>query len=270
MFGFLSKFAPYKHAIAAAWVGLYAAFEASPVMQTYVTTTAKAAYNSLPHWLAAFIAGVVIPLVTFYHNGIKSLVARAANNTGQAAAALFIAAAVLLGSTSALAQTATTPPATTTPVAANPNSLAPLSNFYGGGLSYINGGNPALSGTLIYAHPASTSTGTYLVTIVDVIPVATKPFTVNTNIGAGVAQRVATIASHDIYGITSLSLSEDSTNVGYSFTAGGGMPFKLKTSNWYAMPILRVYKSSITGSQGFMPQLGVVFAWGEPATPATP
>lgn len=136
-----------------------------------------------------------------------------------------------------------------------------ISNIYLAGGSYSSGASPAFAGSALYAHEVN-SAGTYAFTMVDALPASTKPFTVTTNVGVGIAQRVATIGTIPILIPTAAGISYTGTNTGWAYSTGVGAVFKLKP-NWYLMPTLRVLKSSVSSGSGYQPIIGVLFGWGK-------
>jgi hypothetical protein len=137
-----------------------------------------------------------------------------------------------------------------------------VTNFYGLGVSYNGSGSPAVAGTGLYAHLLPTNSGTYAFTVVDALPTSLKPFTVTTNFGAGVAQRVVTIGKVPIYIPTSAGVSYTGTNTGWSWSTGAMAPIHVK-NNWYIAPHVRIVKSSVSNGDGYQPIVGVLFAWGQ-------
>jgi hypothetical protein len=132
-----------------------------------------------------------------------------------------------------------------------------ISNLYLGGVSYNPAASQPLAGTAIYAHQAN-AVGTYPFTLVDVLPGANK--TVTTNIGVGVAQKVATIAGYDIFVPTSAGISINGASTGWAWTGGALVPVRVK-GNWYAAPNVRFLKSSVSGGSGYQLIAGVTFGW---------
>lgn len=135
-----------------------------------------------------------------------------------------------------------------------------VSNLYLAGGSYSQGASPSFAGTGFYAHRLNDS-GTYAFTMIDALPASSKPFTVTTNVGVGVAQRVVTIAGFPVFVPTSLSISYNSQNVGWAYSTGAGVPFRIKGSKWFAMPTARVLKSNVSGA-GYQPVIGILFGTG--------
>lgn len=157
-------------------------------------------------------------------------------------------AAVLLGMTLLFAPSAT---------------AQSVANIYMGGASYSAGASPAFAGTALYAHELNAS-GTYAFTLIDALPATLKPFTVTTNIGVGIGQKIATIDGLPIFVPTSAGISYSGSNTGWAWTTGAAVPFRLNAkSNWYIMPTVRVLKSSVSGGSGYQPILGVLVGWGQ-------
>jgi hypothetical protein len=147
------------------------------------------------------------------------------------------------------------------PMSALAQPAAPIQNLYAAGPSYSTGetGAQAVAGTALYAH-ALTDSGTYAFTVLDAVPNTLKPFTVNTNIGIGVAQKVATIKGVDVFAPLATGFTFNGQNAGWNWN-GGGMaviPFK----GYYILPSVRFLKASIGGS-GYQPIIGLAFGWGK-------
>lgn len=134
-------------------------------------------------------------------------------------------------------------------------------NLYMAGGSYSAGATPAVAGTALYAHHISDS-AFYGFTMIDALPNTTKPFTVTTNVGAGVAVRVLAIGTVPIFMPTSAGISYTSNNVGWSWTTGAGAAIQVKP-NWYIMPTVRVLKSSVANGTGYQPIIGILFGYGK-------
>ena len=111
---------------------------------------------------------------------------------------LMCAAAMLLTAVAAGAQRLNvgtlTPPATD------------VQNMYAAGVSYSVNATPAIAGTALYAHEV-TDSGLYAFTAVDALPNTIRPLTVTSNIGVGVAQKVATLGKVPIYMPTAAGVS---------------------------------------------------------------
>lgn len=135
-----------------------------------------------------------------------------------------------------------------------------VSNFYAAGGSYNPAASPKFALTAMAAHQMNTS-GTYGFTVVDAITASDKTF--NTNVGIGVAQKVLTIARHDVLVPTSLSVSTNGAgNVGWAYGTGAYIPFKVK-DNWYVGLMARATKSSVSGGAGIQPNLTLTIGWGQ-------
>ena len=143
-------------------------------------------------------------------------------------------------------------------------SAQDVDNLYMAGASYSPQGQPSTAGTALYAHQVNTS-GTYAFTVIDALPASVKPFTVSTNVGVGVAQRVANIAGADVFMPTAIGVSWTGSNIGWQWNTGIGVPFHFskKYPNWYIMPNVRILKSSVSGGAGYQPIVGVLIGWGK-------
>jgi hypothetical protein len=136
-----------------------------------------------------------------------------------------------------------------------------LTTVYGAGVSYSEGGSPSVAGTGLYAHLLA-GTSTYAFTVADILPNNTKPFTVSTNIAAGVAQKIATISGRDILIPTAAGISVSGGNTGWVWSTGAMVVFHLK-NNWLLMPNVRIIKSSVGNGTGYQPVIGMMFGWGQ-------
>ena len=144
-----------------------------------------------------------------------------------------------------------------------PSRAQDITNLYAAGVSYNPGASQQVAGSALYAHEVNTS-GTYAFTHLDVLPNSVHPFTVNTNIGVGVAQKIATIAGAPIFVPTAAGISFNGQNTGWAWTTGAAVPIKIqKSKSWYVVPTVRVLKSSVSGGSGYQPIIGVLFGWGQ-------
>lgn len=135
-----------------------------------------------------------------------------------------------------------------------------LTNIYGVGVSYNPGASPSVAGTALYAHGVGNS-GTYAFTVLDALPNTVKPFTVTTNVGVGVAQKLLTIGKVPFYGTTSTGVAWSGTNAGWQYNFGAAALIGIKANkNYYVMPTARVLKSTINGA--YSPIVGVEFVFG--------
>jgi len=137
----------------------------------------------------------------------------------------------------------------------------PLSNIYAAGISFNNAGVPAIAGTGLYAR--FITGGTYAFTVIDALPNNLKPFTVTSNISAGVAQKLFTIGNFPIFVPTAAGVSFNGTNTGWAWSTGGMTSIKLKKSNWRIFPCVRVAKSSVSNGTGYQIIPGILFGWGQ-------
>lgn len=146
--------------------------------------------------------------------------------------------------------------------------VSELQNIYGVGASWNNSAQPPVAGTLFYGHRLNDS-GTYGFSILDVLTNTVKPFTVTTNIGAGVAQKVATIAKLPIFMPTTAGISFNGQNVGWEWNGGAATLFpinklvKKASSDWYLMPTVRFLKSSVSNGTGYQLIFGSEICWGK-------
>lgn len=152
------------------------------------------------------------------------------------------------------AQAATMPTTTTT-------ASTGVQNLYGAGMSYSVNASPAVAGTALYAHQVNTS-GTYAFTAVDATPATLKPFTVTSNIGVGVAQKITTFGKVSIFMPTSAGISWSGTNTGWQWNGGAVATIPLK-NGYYLMPTVRFLKSSVSAGSGYQPIIGLLFGWGK-------
>lgn len=163
---------------------------------------------------------------------------------------------ILLASLSQVcAQTTSTPPATTP-------STSPAS-IYAAGVSYNNSATPAVAGTALYARLISDGSGTYAFTAADALPNSVKPFTVTTNISAGIAQKVFSLGSIPIFVPTSAGVSFNGTNTGWAWSTGALAAIKLGKGNWRIFPMVRVARSNVSNGSGVQPIVGILIGWGQ-------
>lgn len=144
--------------------------------------------------------------------------------------------------------------------------LAPLlasaqdySNFTAYGLSYSPGASPAIAGTGLYAHRVA-GDGTYVFTVVDALPLSVKPFSVSTQFGGGISQKVLTIAGANIYIPTSAGISYKGNNTGWAWTTGALIAIKI-SPRWRLAPSVRLMKSSVGDYAGYQVIGGVLVGW---------
>lgn len=149
---------------------------------------------------------------------------------------------------------------TPTPTPAAPATLP--SNVYAVGVSYNQGASPSIAGTGLYAHLISDGSGTYAFTVVDALPASVKPFTVNTNVGAGIAQKLFTVGKVPVLIPTAAGISFNGTNTGWSWSTGVLASIKVN-GQLRIMPNVRVQKSSVSVGAGYQPIAGILIGWGQ-------
>lgn len=143
-----------------------------------------------------------------------------------------------------------------------PEAPAPqVQNLYAGGVSYSVGASPAIAGTGLYAHAVSNE-GLYAFTVVDALPNTLKPFTVSTNVGVGIAQKLFTIEKVPVYAPTAAGISWSGGNTGWQWNGGIIASIHIR-SDYYILPSVRFLKSSVSGGTGYQPIIGVLFGWGK-------
>jgi hypothetical protein len=141
-----------------------------------------------------------------------------------------------------------------------------VNNLYVAGISVNPSAVPKVAGTALYAHQVNDG-GTYAFTVFDALPVDGKAGTVTTNVGIGVAQKLVTVAGHDVYVPTSAGVQWTGQNMGWQWSTGAGATFKLRAASdgaWYLMPTIRVLKGSVSGpdaSYQLVP--GLMVGWGK-------
>lgn len=134
----------------------------------------------------------------------------------------------------------------------------PIQNIYGLGVTFNQGGSPQIAGTGIYAHLVAGS-GTYAFGVLDGVPTSTKPLTVTSNVGIGIAQKVATIAKVPIYVPTAAGISWSGSSTGFQWSGGGLAAIHVRGS-LFLMPTVRFNRSSIDGT--YHPLIGILIGAG--------
>lgn len=134
------------------------------------------------------------------------------------------------------------------------------SNVYAGGVSFNSSASPRIAGTGLYARLLSDSTGTYAFTVFDGLPTTVKPFTVTSNLGVGVAQKLFSAGKIPIFAPTSAGISWNGINTGWQWNTGAMASIRLK-NNWHIYPNVRVLKSSVGNGSGYQPIVGVLIGW---------
>jgi hypothetical protein len=137
----------------------------------------------------------------------------------------------------------------------------PIQNLYAAGGSYNFNATPAVAGTALYARYVA-SPGTYAFTVIDVLPGTVKPWTVTSNIGLGLAQKMFSIGKVNVFMPTAAGISWTGSNTGWEWTGGAAVTVPI-SHNFYLMPTCRFLKSSVSGGTGYQPVLGVLLGWGK-------
>jgi hypothetical protein len=128
-------------------------------------------------------------------------------------------------------------------------------NFYAVGVSFNPGASPQVAGNILYGH-ALNSSGTYGFSDVDIIPNTIRPFTVTTNVGAGIAQKVASFGKYDVWVPTAAGVSINGSNTGWQWNGGAAVSVPIK-QNWFLLPNVRFLKSSVSGGTGYQIIAGI-------------
>lgn len=135
------------------------------------------------------------------------------------------------------------------------------SNIYAAGLSFNPASSPRVAGTGLYAHLMSDGSGTYAFTALDVVPTSST-LQVTTNVSAGVAQKLATIANIPFYAPVAAGLSVNGPSLGFQWSGGVLGSVKIKGS-WHALIGARFQNSAVSGGSGYQLLPSVLFSWGQ-------
>ena len=138
--------------------------------------------------------------------------------------------------------------------------VAQMQNFYAGGVSYQPGASPAVAGTGLYARLIA-GEGTYAFGVLDALPASLRPFSVSTQVGGGIAQKLATLGGVQIYVPTSAGISWNGKNTGWAWSTGGMAVVSIKGS-WKVCPNVRALKSSVSGGSDYQVIFGVLLGYG--------
>ncbi len=133
-------------------------------------------------------------------------------------------------------------------------------NFAAAGVSVNPGATPAIAGTGLWARLLNKDTTTYAFTVVDALPVSVKPFQVNTQVSAGIAQKLLSIRGVDILVPTAAGVSWSGNNVGWSWSSGGAAVVKVGQGR--ILPNVRFIKSSNSGGAGYQIICGILIGVG--------
>lgn len=152
-----------------------------------------------------------------------------------------------------------------------PNAPEPVfQNIYAAGVSANPGTKPTVAATVLYARQIMATdeisgvvkpTGTFLFTVMDILPATKNPFTVTTNIGGGIAQKIVTLGKVPIYVPTAAGVSFNGSDVSWAWNTGAIASFRFK-DKYFIMPTVRVSKSYINGDTQYHPIVGVLFGLG--------
>ncbi len=138
---------------------------------------------------------------------------------------------------------------------------APVQNLYAAGASWNGAASPSVAGSALYAHLLTD--GTYAFTHVDAVPASVKPFTVTTNIGAGVAQKVASLGKYNVYVPAAAGVSFNGANTGWEWNTGAAIAIPIGTKGYSLVPTLRFLRSNVSGGAGVQPIIGLLVGWGK-------
>lgn len=130
-------------------------------------------------------------------------------------------------------------------------------NFAAIGMSYNPGASPNVAGTGLYARKLVN--GTEAFTVVDALPTTVKPFTVSTQVGVGIAQKIVTINKIEVWIPTSAGVAITGDNTGWNWSTGGMVVVRVK--GWNICPNVRMLKASVGGGYYVIPGLMVGKEW---------
>lgn len=204
------------------------------------------------HPTTSSIVGLVIAVAIAV---LGALLKDPGSNTGTVAAFLLMLLVPMCAAAQDSSAALPVPPITQLPVVAN------LQSLYGAGVSYSVNATPSVAGTALYARLIGDG-GTYAFTAVDAVPNTLKPFTVNTNIGVGVGQKVATFGKIPVYMPTAAGISFNGSNTGWQWNGGVLVAIHIK-DQYYLLPTVRFLKSSVSNGSGYQPIVGLLFGWGQ-------
>lgn len=147
------------------------------------------------------------------------------------------------------------------PAAPSATTTSQPQNFYAVGASFNPGASPQVAGNLLYGHLLNDS-GTYAFSDVDIIPNTIRPFTVTTNVGAGIAQKIASFGKYDVWVPSAAGVSINGGNTGWQWNGGAAVSVPIKPS-WFLLPNVRFLKSSVSGGTGYQIIAGVDIGFGK-------
>lgn len=133
-------------------------------------------------------------------------------------------------------------------------------NVYAGGVSFNSAASPKLAGTGLYARLVNDGSGTYVFSVFDALPTSYKPFTVTSNVGAGVAQHLFDIGKVPLYAPLAGGVSWTGSNTGWMWNGGVMAAVKVK-NNWHVYPNVRFLRSNVSNGSGYQLTAGVLFGF---------
>lgn len=133
-------------------------------------------------------------------------------------------------------------------------------NIYAIGPSYNPSATPQIAGSAFYGRRLADNT--YGFTELDALPEPVKPFTVSTNVGMGVAQKLVTFRNVPIYGAMGTGIHWTGSATDWQWNGGflAAIPLKKACATCYLMPNARFL--SVGGGQ-YRPILGFWFGFGQ-------
>ena len=131
------------------------------------------------------------------------------------------------------------------------------SNVVGFGAAGSFNATPPIAGLGFYAKQIA-GTQTYSATMCQVLPNNTKPLTVTTNCGTGIAQQ-APFSIHGVtpYFILNGGIQWQGSNVGFQYSGLAILPIPLKKTGWYLGPYGGWNKGSVANGTGYQPSGGL-------------
>ena len=130
-------------------------------------------------------------------------------------------------------------------------------NVVGFGAAGSFNATPPIAGLGFYAKQIA-GTQTYSATMCQVLPNNTKPLTVTTNCGTGIAQQ-APFSIHGVtpYFILNGGIQWQGSNVGFQYSGLAILPIPLKKTGWYLGPYGGWNKGSVANGTGYQPSGGL-------------
>ena len=199
--------------------------------------------NSLPTWARGVVVAVGLAALNYY-NSKKSTTSAQTTFKYPPVALILVCVGLLAFPSTVKAQLPT--------------------NLYAVGGSYNSGASTPIAGSALYAR--LTTDSTYAFTALDILPISVSPFTVSTNVSAGVAQKILTWENINFFTPTSAGISITGNNTGWTWTSGVLADYNIKKSGkatqYHVMPNVRWLKSSVSNGSGYQLIGGVMVGWG--------